>query len=136
MFRTGGVERRAGPSSWIGDALRNSLNASARRRRVERPTRRHRPPEHRVPAPPPWGRLSSWFLSWRVHLMALSWLRRSLKWKSGPAPRTARKQPGYDRFMPGLEPLAERIAPAISASFSPVAHTLSIFGDNLDNRIT
>src|SRR4029079_6817317 len=56
-----------------------------------RPTRRHRPPEHRVPAPPPWGRSSLFFLSRRVHLMALSRLHRLLK-KSRPLSRSAQRR--------------------------------------------
>src|SRR4029079_10944651 len=56
-----------------------------------RPTRRHRPPEHRVPAPPPWGRSSLFFLSRRVRLMALSRLHRLLK-KSRPLSRSAQQR--------------------------------------------
>src|SRR5262245_10554907 len=79
------------PRGSIGDALRDPFSAFARRRNVGRPTRRHRPPEHRVPAPPPWGRSSLFFLSRRVHLMALSRLHRLLK-KSRPLSRSAQQR--------------------------------------------
>jgi hypothetical protein len=68
------------------------------------------------------------FLSWRVHLLALSWSRRWLKRKSRPVSRTGRPAPA-------LEWLAERIAPAVTATFVPGAGTLTIRGDNLDNTI-
>src|SRR5262245_22209293 len=79
------------PRGSIGDALRDPFSAFARRRNVGRPTRRHRPPEHRVPAPPPWGRSSLVFLSRRVCLMALSRLYRLLK-KSRPLSRSAQQR--------------------------------------------
>src|SRR5262245_60301236 len=68
--------------------------------------------------------------------MALSWLRRLLKRKSGPVSRAGRKKPGHARFIPAVEPLAERILPAVTATFLPGAGTLSIFGDAQDNTIT
>jgi Ca2+-binding RTX toxin-like protein len=37
--------------------------------------------------------------------------------------------------LPSLETLGERIAPAVTALFSPTAHTLSVFGDSLNNTI-
>src|SRR5262245_27849720 len=89
-----------------------------------------------VSAPPPWGRWSVCFLSWRFLLMALSWLRRLLKRKSGPVSRAGRKKPGHGRFVPAVELLAERILPAVTATFLPSAGTLSIFGDAQDNTIT
>src|SRR6516162_7270574 len=67
------------------------------------------PPEHAVSAPPPWGCLSLCFLSWRVHLMALSWLQRLFK-KSRPLSRSAR------RHTLTLEALEDRTVP----SFLPV----------------
>src|SRR5262249_42051259 len=82
------------------------------------------------------GRWSLCFLSWRVLLMALSWLHRLLKRKSGPVCRTGRKKPGPARFVPAVEPLAERVLPAVTATFLPGAGTLAIFGDALDNTIT
>src|SRR3954454_16262239 len=79
------------PRGSIGDALRGPFRAFARRRNVGRPTRRHRPPEHRVPAPPPWGRSSLFFLSRRLHLMALPRLHHLLK-KSRPLSRSAQRR--------------------------------------------
>src|SRR5262245_11732708 len=67
--------------------------------------------------------------------MVLSWLDRLLKRRSGPASRTGRKTPWQGRFVPSFEALAERIAPAVTATFSPTAHALSVFGDSLDNTI-
>ncbi|HZY85509.1 MAG TPA: hypothetical protein VFE78_11815, partial [Gemmataceae bacterium] len=37
--------------------------------------------------------------------------------------------------MPALEPLGERILPAITASFSPGAGILTVLGDSLNNTI-
>jgi Ca2+-binding RTX toxin-like protein len=68
--------------------------------------------------------------------MALSWLRRLLKRQSGPVSRTGRKKPGRTGFVPAVEPLDERILPAVTATFSPGAGTLSVFGDAQDNTIT
>ena len=68
--------------------------------------------------------------------MALSWLRRLLKRKSGPVSRTGRKKPGHGRFVPDIEPLSERILPAVTATFLPGAGTHSIFGDALDSTTT
>src|SRR5262249_13753273 len=59
-------------------------------------TSRRRPPDRRVPARaarslhPAGGPLSLWFLSWRVVLMALSWLQRLLK-TSRPLSRPAQR---------------------------------------------
>ncbi|MCI0461196.1 MAG: hypothetical protein L0Z62_29975 [Gemmataceae bacterium] len=47
-----------------------------------------------------------------------------------------RRKPGPRHFVPALEPLADRIAPAIMASFSPGAGVLNVLGDSLDNAIT
>src|SRR5262245_31279901 len=63
------------------------------------------PPEPGVPAPPPWGRLSLCFLSWKVHRMALSWLQRLLK-KSRPLSRPTR------RHTLTLEALEDRTVPS------------------------
>ena len=54
------------------------------------------------------------FLSWRVHLMALSWLQRLLKRKSGPVSRTGRKKSGGTAPL-GLESLEGRAVPAVTA---------------------
>jgi hypothetical protein len=61
--------------------------------------------------------------------MTLCWSRLWLKKKSRPVSRTGRPAPA-------LEWLAERIAPAVTATFVPGAGTLTIRGDNLDNTIT
>jgi hypothetical protein len=47
-----------------------------------------------------------------LFLMALSWLHRLLKGKSGPASRTGRTKPGHARCVPALECLSERIVPS------------------------
>jgi hypothetical protein len=47
-----------------------------------------------------------------LFLMALSWLHRLLKRKSGPAPRTGRTKPGHARRAPALECLSDRIVPS------------------------
>jgi Ca2+-binding RTX toxin-like protein len=66
--------------------------------------------------------------------MTISWLNRMLK-KTRPVCRKSRKGPWEGRFVPGLEPLAERIALAVTASFTPGAGLLSVFGDSLNNTI-
>jgi Ca2+-binding RTX toxin-like protein len=68
--------------------------------------------------------------------MALSWLHRLRKVKSGPVSRTGRKTPGHAPFVPAVEALAERVLPAVTATFLPGAGTLSIFGDAQDDTIT
>jgi hypothetical protein len=50
--------------------------------------------------------------------------------------RPARTNVRHGRFLPKLEPLAERVTPAVTAIFSPGAHTLSVFGDAAGNMIT
>jgi Ca2+-binding RTX toxin-like protein len=45
-----------------------------------------------------------------------------------------RTRPKRSAFV--IEPLESRIMPAVTASFSPGAGVLSVFGDNLDNTIT
>src|SRR5207248_1732257 len=51
-------------------------------------------------------------------------------------PRPARPKLWQGRALLTLEPLAERIAPAVTASFLPGPHVLSVFGDLLSNTIT
>jgi Ca2+-binding RTX toxin-like protein len=63
--------------------------------------------------------------------MAMSWLKRMLKGTFGAA-RTERR---HSRFIPTLEPLGERIVLAVTATFTPGAGILTVFGDNLDNNI-
>src|SRR4051812_27280054 len=48
--------------------------------------------------------------------------------------RSRRRRPWG--FQPALEALGERIAPAISASFSPSTHVLTVVGDAGNNAIT
>src|SRR5206468_2461050 len=50
--------------------------------------------------------------------------------------RPARKSLWEGRFVPSFEPLADRITPAITASFVPNSGILTVFGDALDNTIT
>ncbi len=52
-------------------------------------------------------------------------------------PRTSsRKRSAWTkRWVPSLEPLGERIAPAVTASFFAQAGILAVIGDNLDNTI-
>src|SRR4051794_26064977 len=65
--------------------------------------------------------------------MAMSWFRRLLQKQSRPAPQQGRKKPW--RFVPALEPLGERVLPAVTASFSPTAGILSVLGDAQNNTI-
>ena len=67
--------------------------------------------------------------------MVLSWISRMLKRKLRPISRSARKQPPQARTLPALEPLDERILPAVTASFTPGTATLSVFGDSQSNMI-
>src|SRR5260370_759674 len=71
---------------------------------------------------------------WRL-LMALSWIRRMFQKKSRPVSRSGRNQPDQRRFLPALEPLDERLLLTITASFSPGAGILSVFGDAQNNTI-
>ena len=66
--------------------------------------------------------------------MATSWLYRTLK-QFRPLSRSGRKKPWPCRFLPSLEPLGERVLPAVTASFSSAAHTLTVLGDALDNTL-
>src|SRR5437763_1572247 len=63
--------------------------------------------------------------------MAESWLSRMLKRNCRPA--STRRQ--RDHFVPSLEPLGERILPAVTASFAPGTGILAVFGDAQDNTI-
>jgi hypothetical protein len=74
------------------------------------------------------------FSHWRF-FMALSWMSRLLKKRSRPVSRSGRKQPNQGRFLPTFEPLDDRIVLAITASFSPGAGILSVFGDAGNNSI-
>src|SRR5262249_17383536 len=72
---------------------------------------------------------------WRP-FMALSWLSRMSKKMSRPVSRSGRKQPNQGRFMPALEPLGDRILPAVTATFVPPAGELTVLGHAADNTIT
>ncbi|HEY1378773.1 MAG TPA: calcium-binding protein, partial [Gemmataceae bacterium] len=50
--------------------------------------------------------------------------------------RPVRKALWHGRFRPALEPLGDRIVPAVVASFLPGAGVLSVFGDAANNTIT
>ncbi|WP_165250272.1 beta strand repeat-containing protein [Paludisphaera soli] len=50
--------------------------------------------------------------------------------------RSRRQRPRRPSRRPAIELLDDRIAPAVSAVFSPAAGALSIFGDSLSNNIT
>jgi Ca2+-binding RTX toxin-like protein len=63
--------------------------------------------------------------------MATSWWKRVLKAKFRPA----RNGPRRVRPALTLEPLGERVVPAVTAVFTPGAGILSVFGDSADNSI-
>lgn len=46
-----------------------------------------------------------------------------------------RQQPHQGGFAPTLETLADRLVPAVTASFLPAAGILSVFGDSLNNTV-
>lgn len=63
----------------------------------------------------------------------LSRICRTLLLRTFRRTRPIRK--GADQFMATFESLDGRFTPAVTASFSPTAGILSVFGDNLDNNI-
>jgi hypothetical protein len=63
--------------------------------------------------------------------MARSWLTR---WFTNRV-RPVRKKVSCARFLPTLEPLAERVLPAVTATFSAGDGTLRVTGDELDNNV-
>lgn len=67
--------------------------------------------------------------------MAMSWWNRLWKRDSRRVVRPIRGKPRQNRFVPNFETLAERIALAVTASFSPATRILSAFGDALNNTI-
>src|SRR5579871_3400183 len=75
------------------------------------------PRPNRAPAGPPAPRRGAraLFPVPEVHLMAASWFVRFLKERSRPSG----KRPARRRPLPSLEPLGERILPAVTAVFSP-----------------
>lgn len=66
--------------------------------------------------------------------MAISWLQRLLK-KSRPLSRPVRKTGQRGRSLPWVEPLDERVLPAVTATFSATGALLRVVGDELDNAI-
>jgi len=67
--------------------------------------------------------------------MAISWVHRLLKRKSHARVQSNHKKLWQGRFVPTLEPLGERILPAITATFLPNLGILTVLGDFLDNTI-
>jgi Ca2+-binding RTX toxin-like protein len=63
----------------------------------------------------------------------MSWLTRVFTSKVRPVRRPVRKKIDHGRFLPQGEPLAERVLPAVTATFS--AGTLRVAGDEQDNTI-
>src|SRR5262245_21867983 len=62
-------------------------------------------------------------------------------WKKFARPNAARlrpirKNPWRGQALLSVEQLADRITPAVTASFLPSTGTLAVFGDALDNNIT
>src|SRR5262245_58235534 len=66
-----------------------------------------------VPAPPPRGRQCPCFLSWRAHLMALTWISQMLKQLSRPGSGSGRRQSRRPVRL-RLEALEDREVPAVS----------------------
>jgi Ca2+-binding RTX toxin-like protein len=82
-----------------------------------------------------------YFLSRKVSLMVMSWLKRTLMSRLKRAlegklhlARPERRRSRF--FVPTLEPLGERIVPSVTATFIPQAGVLSVLGDAQDNNIT
>jgi Ca2+-binding RTX toxin-like protein len=67
--------------------------------------------------------------------MALTWLRQLLKQWSRRGSRPIRKQSPRGRWSPSLEPLSERILPAVKATFLPDSGLLTVIGDSQNNTI-
>src|SRR5579872_5017832 len=75
------------------------------------------------------------FLSYWRFRMTESWISRFLKKVFFPVPRSGRKQSKQRRFLLALETLEDRNLPAVTASFSPTAGILTVFGDAHNNTI-
>src|SRR2546423_14428495 len=67
--------------------------------------------------------------------MTQFWMSRILTTKSKPVRRPVRTKAHQCRFRPTLEPLAERVLPAATATFTAADGTLRVVGDALDNTI-
>src|SRR5262245_25429968 len=111
MLRTGGGEAEGRPSFSLGDARRNPPDCSPPGEQSSaRPSGTARPGIV-FPRPRRGGAWVRVFFPGGLH-MAVSWLHRLLKGKSGPAPRAGRKKVWRNRFVPSLEGLGERIVPS------------------------
>ena len=67
--------------------------------------------------------------------MATSRVTRWFTNKIRPVRRPVRKQVDHGRFLPKIEPLGDRIVPAVTATFSAAEAVLRVTGDELDNTI-
>jgi Ca2+-binding RTX toxin-like protein len=63
------------------------------------------------------------------------WIRRLFNKKLRPVARPRPQRPCRGSFLPTFEPLDARILPAITATFSQLAGTLTVFGDAANNTI-
>lgn len=67
--------------------------------------------------------------------MTTTWFSHWRKRPSRPGARVGRKNFWHKPFALELEQLTERIMPAVTASFSPATHVLSVLGDTQNNAI-
>ena len=67
--------------------------------------------------------------------MTLSWIRNILKKIARPVSPSGRKQPKPSRCVPAVEPLGDRILPAVTAVFVPSTGVLTVLGDAANNAI-
>src|SRR5262249_10368445 len=66
---------------------------------------------------------------------APSWVTHGFTNTIRPVRRPVRKRVGLGRFRPQVEALAERVMPAITATFSAAGAELRVVGDALDNTV-
>src|SRR5262249_53491655 len=71
----------------------------------------------------------------RGALMAKSWLTHGFTDKVRPIRRPVRKRVDHRRLLPQVEALAERVMPAVTATFSAAGALLRVGGDALDNTV-
>jgi Ca2+-binding RTX toxin-like protein len=69
-------------------------------------------------------------------MIAMSWMSWMTKRMFRRAARPIRKPANFGRTVLELLSLDERVMPAVTATFLPSAHTLSVFGDSGNNTIT
>lgn len=67
--------------------------------------------------------------------MSRSWLTHWFSNKVRPICRPVRRKVDHGRFLPAVEPLDERVMPAVTATFTAAGGTLRVIGDALDNTI-